>query len=218
MNEKGFNPESLQDSARERYEQRLWSRADELASIRVGLQERLDELFEIISSGAVEGLGLYREQQLTLKQLESTRIREKLNVLELTEAQVQKLLLGLENGSVSAEEVERFLGPSQNQQKTSKRKQRIQEEREKLGIDPREIMFDSYGSFRVFGEGDYSKDTQHLTTGRHARKIKNLPQGTQAGEAENAFYHATTDTHGAKVKKHKRNDYLTQGGKRIRKS
>jgi hypothetical protein len=66
-------------------------------------------------------------------------------------------------------------------------------------------------------EGDVTSDAR-LTTGRHAKRIKNLASGTSADEAAVAFFEATKDTHGGKIKIKKKNSFVGKGGRRIRKS
>lgn len=191
------------------YENLLWQEAAEVSDIRRGLEARHQELYERIQVAQKRGVNLHEDELLRKEEQEYWRIQEKLGDLKKQEAFIQELLEKLASGSIDVKELQRFLiKPEENKEELSKKKRRILEEKKRLGIDPREILYDMYGEF--------GSEKMHLTTGRHLKRVKlgNAFLEDAAGE----FFYRTTDTHGGKVNYGKRGPtYVSPSGKRIRK-
>lgn len=209
--EAGFSPREISEPEKARYEQLLWDRANELAVVRQALQSRLDELDVEFKSAPLESLNLHQQEERRLREDEYWRIKEKLDGIKGQESQIEQALVSLAHGTADLSQIDKLVArPEEESPETlPKRKQRILEEKQRLGIDPREIMADMYGEF--------GPEKMHLTTGRHAKRVKNLGLMTPE-EAAAEFYYATTDTHGGKTRHGKKGDvYVSQSGKRIRK-
>jgi hypothetical protein len=192
------------------YEERIWQRAEEFSVIRNALQKKLDELDALFKEKPLESLNLYEQEKRRAEEDEYWRTQEKINEIKTEEDKLEKILADLDQGTITLADLEVLL-PKQNEEEKhiSKRKQKILEEKKRLGIDPRQIMGEMYGEF--------GNEKMHLTTGRHATGVKNLGLVDPLFAAAE-FYYATTDTHGGKVAYGKRGDtYVSVSGKRIRK-
>jgi len=209
--EASFNPSQENRSNAKELEQRLWAKAEELSEIRRGLAERMKELYAKINGGDVGGIGLQAEQLRANLENEYWRLDAKVNDIKELEAKIEVMLEGLDLGEANSEEIGNFLAEPEHEQegeKLSRYKQRILEEKQRLGIDPREIRADMYDEF--------GSEKMHLTTGRNAgHRVKGTFNST---DAEKEFFSRTADTHGGKVEHGKKGDtYISKSGKRIRK-
>ncbi len=154
-------------------------------------------------------LNLHERDVLNEKEAEFWRIEGKLQEIIKFEDQVQQALQQIEEGTINESALKSIAPPIQKKtEQLSKRKARILEEQQRIGLDSREIAYDMYAEFGY-------QPTTHLTTGRHQKRIKGNLNSLTAG---NEFFHRTADTHGGKVNHGKKSDYFTNAsGKRIRK-
>lgn len=204
-------PNKISEKQKADFEKLLWKKAEELSEIRQALQVRLNELEQIFEKNPIESLNLHQVGIRRNQEGEYWRIKEKINDIKEQESQIEQALSDLDKGTADMSQIEKLtaLPKQENSEALSKRKQRILEDKQRMGIDPREIMADMYGEF--------GSEKMHLTTGRNVKMVKNLGQVTPEGAA-NEFFHATTDTHGGKTKHGKKGDvYVSKSGKRIRK-
>lgn len=205
-----FNNESRQETLK----RRLWQFAEVVGNELCELEDEQRRLYEEIQALRIHP-NLHEREILIEKEKRYWELNERIQSLKEKENTTQNHLLAVEEGSFSAEEIDSFLPhEAENGPKISKRKQRIQEERERDLSD---------GGFGVgynynYGWGRASHDRHNpnrLTTGRHATGIKG---NMSVYEGEQRFMDATTDTHGGKVRKRKQGSgYISSGGKRIRK-
>ena len=134
-------------------------------------------------------------------------ICEKLQDIGDKEEEITQALLGLDEGLIDEEALQRLAPPVQETEQTSKRKKRIMEEKQRLGIDPREAAWDI--------DVEFCSNPTKLTTGRSQTRVTG---NIDSFVAEGEFFYRTADTHGGKVQNGKRrNYYTTTGGKRVRK-
>lgn len=197
------------ESLKTTYEPLLWQRAEELSELRTQLKEHQQDVYHQTSEMKSRSLNLHEHDVLNEKEAEFWRIERKLQEIVKFEDQVQQALQQLEEGTINEFTLKSItpLIPKKTEQ-ISKRKARILEEQQRIGLDPREIAYDMYAEFGY-------QPTTHLTTGRHQKHVKgNLNSLT----AKEEFFHRTADTHGGKVNYGKKNGYFTNAsGKRIRK-
>lgn len=191
------------------YEGLIWQEADEVSKLRAGLEQLANELYQTIQ-GKQGKANLYEEEQLRKTESEYWRIQKKLESLKETEDNLQRVLIDISDGKIDLPTLKKmFVKQIEGEATVSKRKQRILEEKKRLGFDPREIMSDMYGEFGV--------EKMHLTTGRNLRRV-NLGSGVSSLDAGGEFYYRTSDTHGGKVAHGKHGPtYVSPSGKRIRK-
>jgi hypothetical protein len=212
--ENAFRSEQSIESGDQRqyHEQLLWDKASDLDSLKKGLQQRLAELDAEFTEKPTHSLNLHQRELRAAQENEYWRLKEKIDEISAEENRVQKVLEDIGNDrNVDLKELNTLIKQPtrEDQTKLSKRKQRILEEKQRSGIDPREI---NYFIWREFGS-----DAMALTTGRHAKGVKNLGN-VSPDQASNEFFYRTADTHGGKVDHGKKgNMYVTKSGKRIRK-
>ncbi len=193
------------------YEGLLWAKAGELAVVRKALATRKEELERIFTERPNEKLNLHELDARRGEEDEYFRINAKIQEIERQEKEIEDMLSDFDQGKLDALRIESLArGPDiSDERKLSKKRQRILEEKQRLGMDPREIMADMY---REFGS-----EKMHLTTGRNLSRVRNLGQMTPE-QAASEFFYRTTDTHGGKTEHGKKGDtYISPGGKRIRK-
>ena len=191
------------------YEPLLWQRAEELSALRTQMKECQQDVYQQTSEMKSRLLNLHEHDVLNEKEAEFWRIEKKLQEIATLEDQVQQALQSLEEGTIGESALQSIAPhlPKETEQ-LSKRKARILEEQQRLGLDPREVAYDMYAEFGY-------QPTTHLTTGRHQKRIKGNLNSLTAGDE---FFHQTADTHGGKVSYGKKSTYFTNAsGKRIRK-
>jgi hypothetical protein len=138
------------------------------------------------------------------------------------EDEIQTVLVEIESGQIDDEKIEKIVGKEELTH-ISKRKQRIMEERQGMGVDPRsgEVVGDPLGlKLDTYHVKQYGPDSRRITTGHHAKGISgNLGGGSgYEKDLERKFYSATQDTHGGKAHYGKRgSSYTNSEGKRVRK-
>lgn len=194
----------------EKYEEIIWERAGEFSLLRNALQKRIEEMDILFEQKPSNTLNLYEIELRQGEEKEYWEIKGKIDEIKREEDKLENLLLSLSDGTATLEDVESLVPEEDSEQrKISKRKAAILREKQRMGVDPINIIGDMYAEF--------GKETMHLTTGRHARKIKNL--GTMDPlSAAHEFYYRTTDTHGGKVSHGKKSpSYVGASGRRIRK-
>lgn len=191
-------------------EDALWARAEEFSTVRQALEAKAKELEEIFEHEPIESLNLHETQVRAEEEREYWETKSEINKIKEEENKLEQALVDLGAGVANIEEI-KYLIPVQDEEenKLSKRKRAILEEKKRLGIDPRQIMSEMYGEFGT--------EKMRLTTGRHVKTVKNL--GTvDPLFAASEFYYRTTDSHGGKVDYGKRSaSYVSKSGKRIRK-
>jgi len=201
--------EALSEQLKPEYEERLWHRADELMEMRASMTSRRDELYAEIQTMRAKALNLHEKDVVAQKETEYWRIHAKIEDIEKLENQLEAALEKLDAGQISQEELDKLIPQPQKQTpQLSKRKRRILEEMQQLGLHPSEIAWGMYGEF--------GSNPTRLTTGRHQTGIKaNFDPMFGASE----FFYRTADTHGGKVAHGKkgRNYFTSASGKRIRK-
>ncbi|MEK9154686.1 MAG: hypothetical protein AAB596_01270 [Patescibacteria group bacterium] len=205
------NQTEISESEKTRYESALWQKAEELSSNRIELEEKSKTLYDALNNKKSDADSMDKEKNYW-------QAEKKLNTIKEQEDIIQKLLERLTDGLIEKEEIEEILSSYQKESEKpkeskeskneenalSKKKQRILEEKEKTGIDPRGDQFSS----KEFGQ-----EKMRLTTGRRAKSIKNID--TQ--NALNEFIYRTSDTHGGKGAIKKGDTYISKSGKKIRK-
>ena len=209
MSIEGPQQKKKSESLKTTYEPLLWQKAEELSELRTQLKEHQQDVFQKTSEMKSRPLNLHEQDVLNEKETEFWRIEGKLQEIAKLENQVQQALQQLEEGTISESILQSITPPTPKKtEQLSKRKARILEEQQGIGLDPREIAYDMYAEFG-------RQPTTHLTTGRHQKHIKgNMDSLTAGGE----FFHYTADTHGGKVDHGKKGGYFTNAsGKRVRK-
>lgn len=190
----------------EKYEPLIWDRADKLSVHRKKLEERAVFLYNRVSEMNSRLLKLHESDELAQMEVEYWNIKEKLGDIKKREDDLENLLIELQEGRVGEEELQEMFPPKETKG-LSKRKQRIQEEIDTLGYDPRDRA-DSISQ-------GFNSDARIITTGRGKTGIKG---SINPIDAEREFYLQTADTHGGKSRKQKKKSYYTtRGGKRIQK-
>lgn len=219
MPERGENTEAKKAY----YEEKLWTKAEELSGQKIQLQIEIEKLYQKIQSGDLGGIGLYAQELKVKKEKEYGLLEEELAELKERENEVQKALEAVDRGEIDEAKLTEIVG-QEGQQKISKRKQKILEERQRSGIDPRDgsvVALEGTG----LGVGDYivknyGPDSRRITTGHHAKGIKGVIKSERGDykDVEGQFYKATQDTHGGKAKYGKTGEsYTSKSGKHVRK-
>ena len=154
------------ESLKTTYEPLLWQRAEELSELRTQLKEHQQDVYHQTSEMKSRSLNLHEHDVLNEKEAEFWRIEGKLQEIVKFEDQVQQALQQLEEGTIN-ESTLKSIAPSipKKTEQISKRKARILEEQQRIGLDPREIAYDMYAEFGY-------QPTTHLTTGRHQKHVK----------------------------------------------
>ena len=219
MNPEIRKPIEFSRERRAYYEGRLWEEAEHLAETKAVLKKRQAELYDLLHKGNKS------EDFNKIRKLEDEYwgIPDSLTEVEEKEAQVQDLLLRLDEGSVDESEL-RNLFPDGNgeaeQVRLTKSKQRRLEQLKAIRDGISGVYFDSYGFGYDLGyweRGNFGNEPNRLTTGRHATGIKG---SFSPEDVASEFYYQTSDTHGGKVghgKSRSGGHYVTKSGKRIRK-
>lgn len=192
------------------YEEALWQRAEEFSVIRRALQQELEKLDKLFIERPLSSLNLYEKEKRGHEEKRYWEIKAEIEKIIAEENKLEDVILRLTANSITENEITHML-PEQNEEQRalSKRKKRILEEKQRLGIDPRGVMNEMYGEF--------GSEKMHLTTGRHVHAVKNLGSVDPLFAAAE-FYYRTTDSHGGKVDYGKKSDsYVSPSGKRIRK-
>ena len=207
MEEHSTSFEILSESKKADYSDLLWRHVEYLSELKNPLTQHQMELYQEVAAMRNHHLNLYEQELLAKKETEYWRISEKLQDIKDQEDQLIQTLQNLEAGIIDEEVIQKLVPQTQETGHISKKKRRILEEKERLGIDPREIAWDMY---REFG----SNQTR-LTTGRHRKQVKGSFDPTSAADE---FFYRTADTHGGKVSHGKKSGYFTTiSGKKIRK-
>jgi len=198
---------------RSKYEGLLWQRADDLSQLSAPLTEHQNQLYQEVQTMRSRHLNLHERDVLAKKEDDYWRIQGKMQDLAKQEDEIVEALRGLENGTVDENRLRKIAPPPPEETtQLSKRKQKILEERMRLGDDPREISWDIY---REFGSREFGSNPTRLTTGRHQKRISG---SFHPVTAEDVFYFRTADTHGGKVGHGKKGgSYATPAGRRHRK-
>jgi hypothetical protein len=210
MSEEEFSQQTQQETTRsplqEKYEPRLWQKAEELMNIRIPLVERCQELYDKLTT-------INNSPQVNLFQRDETDTKyrntlEQIGIIQEQENLIQEALEKLEQSQIEEEELEKIVPhEQQDTEEISRRKRKRIEEMEKLGVDPREIDY--------FMHREFNSNPTKLTTGRHQKSIHG---NLSTRDAEQEFYYRTTDTHGGKAPPGNKGDsYTTASGKRVRK-
>ncbi|MEK7579085.1 MAG: hypothetical protein AAB460_00945 [Patescibacteria group bacterium] len=195
-------------------EQMLWQRADELSAERDALSKKSDELFQIcgrVRKGELKGADLVKLEGRYWE------IQRRLEAITAEEAEIVLDLEMISRGVIP----EKFAESAQSA--LSKRRQAIASEEARML--PREDEDQFWEAYVPGYQGKRPKSARHqaasngrfLTTGRHATHVTGqlLPE-----IAPDAFFEATADTHGGKVRggsKPVNGTYISKGGKAIRK-
>ncbi len=191
-----------------RFEKLLWRKAEDLSEDRRVLQEKINEFDAIFYAKPLSILNLHEERERQKEEQKYWEIKDEILGIIETENIIQKMLSDLEEDLIDIEELNRFLPKKDGEDnKLSKRKQQIRKEKERIGEDLRNILGD-------LNEG-HTLNATRLTTGKHATGITG---SFDPLTAEGAFFDATADTHGGKVRKHGKNGfYKNSSGRVVRK-
>lgn len=174
----------------------LYNRWVNLQTQHETLRGEIDELSETIHQ-LNEDIFMYGSDHDRIFNRKRMQQGNRMNALYSLNEELRKVREGialLESGQLSEKEL-RKLVEQDGEQVLSKKKRAIQKERrflEQQGLNPDEpspLGLDD--SSRL----DYSSQPNHLTTGRHARKVQNPDPFDPAGD----FFYRTADTHGGKV-------------------
>lgn len=204
------------------YMDRLWKKAEEFSDLRVKLQKEADNLYIRVQAKDVDATGLHAKDLIRELQDRYYRTLKEIEEVKLNENELQRAIESLDTGSWDEEVIVNLLG-KEDGPKLSKRRQRILEERQRTGVDPRsgDLVNDPYG-FKIdtYIVRQQGVGSNKLTTGKRGKGIKgNLGSGTMdAKSIERRFYESTQDTHGGKVKYGKDGQsFVSKSGKKIRK-
>ncbi len=207
MESKGFEKNTSRQKEQVDYEKLIWVKAEELGDLEKEIQAHLESLEEKISARPFRSLNLHKREERAEDEKVYWQLQAELRKLQEDENRLQQYLEDLERGVVDDELIKGFLSQvreSQDETRISKRKKRILEERERSGVDPR----------NVDSELGLGANPSSLSTGRHLKRVKTGGHDDPVG----AFYYYTTDTHGGKVGHGKDGrTYVSKSGKRIRK-
>ncbi len=203
------------------YEAKLWQRANEISDKRNNKEERRNELFK--ESRKIRN-SRSNTDKVRLQDIDEEywRLNQEIKNLFTEEDTIQELLLGVSEGKPDLVALQEMF-PPEEPKKLSKKKQRIQDEIDRLGYDPR----NGYQGALDLGLPDSStinpvhlkkvagSNPQRVTTGAGQTGIKGNFNPLDGPEI---FFASTSDTHGGKArKKSSSNSFTTKGGKRIRK-
>ncbi|TSC70432.1 MAG: hypothetical protein CEO12_366 [Parcubacteria group bacterium Gr01-1014_46] len=203
------------------YEEKIWQKAEELSSTRVGLIRESEEIFAQVQSGNVGAIGLEAKEKSSQLQVKYFGLLSQVEEIKKQETILEEALTRVNNNDIDEEYLDELL--SVEKEKLSKRKQRIMEERAVTGVDPRsgDIVGGLYGGkIDSYIVKTTASDPRRITSGHHAKRIKgNLGSGSFGDkDIERQFFVATQDTHGGKAGYGKKGKtYISSTGKVIRK-
>lgn len=188
----------------------LWGSAEASQQERIDLEKRISILETEIANMWSGRLNLHEQDILANKEKEYQQLTSQLGQKKQIENEAWHKLTEWELGIMNPEVKNELLQTIEGNEPLSKRKQRIEEERERIKKNLN-IIDDEYAT-QIAHKG--GQQGTHLTTGRHGTSITG---NFSPEEAPEKFYDATTDTHGGKVSYGKR-PRKSAGGKTIRKS
>jgi len=188
----------------------LWKKAESLQQARTDLEKKINILETEIANMRSRRLNLHEQDILGKKEDEYQILIPQLNQKKQEEEEIQKKLVDLEYGIMSAEIKNEIIHAVEGDEIVSKRRQKIEEEQSRIQKELN-ITDERYAA-QIARKG--GRQGTHLTTGRHATDIKGNIDSASAAEE---FYHRTADTHGGKVSYGKRSKKSTSG-RTIRKS
>ena len=203
--EKGYDIRSEKDII----EDFLWKKAESLQQARIDLEKKISILETEIANMRSRRLNLHEQDVLGKKEDEYQILTPQLNQKKQEEEEIQKKLIDLEYGMMSAEIKNEIIHAVKGDDVISKRRQKIKEEQSRIQKELN--IIDGRYAAQIARKG--GQQGTHLTTGRHATQIKGNIDTTKA---EEEFYRKTTDTHGGKVAYGKR-QRKDAGGRTIRK-
>ncbi|MEK7520246.1 MAG: hypothetical protein AAB581_03345 [Patescibacteria group bacterium] len=203
---------------KDKIEDSLWTSAESAQQMRVFLEKRIGKLVAEVTEMRKNRLNLHEQEIMDEKEQKLLLLTRQLEQKKQEEEEIQKKLESLENGSMSFEVKHELTQALQENDSLSKRKQRIQEERDRILEEMKRT-----GEYSEHEPGKALKIATQLarqggkqgplTTGRHASHIKNVDTSSAEGE----FYFHSADTHGGKVGYGKR-PRKDAGGRTVRKS
>ena len=198
----------------------LRKEVESLRQEKTDLEKRVSTLETEIADMWNRHLNLHEQDVLGKKEDEYQMLTPQLNQKKQEEEEIQKKLVDLEYGMMSAEIKDKIIKAiRENSDILSKKKQKIEEEKNRIlnnmtgnrVINDRELKEQLS---KIAAESAHKGGQQgRLTTGRHATHISGNIDSANAAEE---FYHKTTDTHGGKVGYGKR-QRKDAGGRTIRK-
>ena len=188
----------------------LWKKAESLQQARTDLEKKINILETEIANMRSRRLNLHEQDILGKKEDEYQILIPQLNQKKQEEEEIQKKLVDLEYGIMSAEIKNEIIHAVEGDEIVSKRRQKIEEEQSRIQKELN-ITDERYAA-QIARKG--GRQGTHLTTGRHATDIKGNIDSANAAEE---FHHRTADTHGGKVSYGKR-PKKSASGRTIRKS
>lgn len=195
------------ETKKEEYEKLLWEKTELIHESKQELKRESIAVFEEIRKMNSGNLNLHQMTELKKKEDRYWQIEKEIKMLEEEEIRIEGLLDDLQSGNIDESKIKELIKglDTENKEHISKRKQRILEERARLGEDIIDIDYGPGGRPQV----------AHPTTGRNLKSVKmNMDSFSAAGE----FFYRTADTHGGKVDAGKDgNQYASKSGKMIRK-
>lgn len=217
MNER----ESL-EAKKAHYMDQLWKKAEELFALRQKLKTELDNLYQRIQNKDVDGIGLHAEELLRGLEVKYREAEEEIEEIRLFESELQKAIEAVDAGNIDEQALTALVG-KEDGPRLSRRKQRILQERQRTGVDPRsgDIVGDPYG-FKIdtYIMKNVGPGSSRITTGHHTKGIKGNIKSVRGDfkDVAGEFYRSTQDTHGGKAKYGKSGtQYVSKTGKNIRK-
>jgi hypothetical protein len=201
----------------------LWAYTYALSDRHTEQQTWLDERYSALSEQDISKLNLYQSYLRGQEELEYTHGCIALQKTISDEKAALDLLEKVEEGEATNSDVEAFIPVDFIEEQ---RKARIAKE-EARKKEPSISFTRSYDY--VFSGYDYlyagplysgsQREGGRLTTGRNRTELNGSQLRLNGRQAIDAFFMATADTHGGKVRKHGKDGrtYGTKSGKRLRK-
>lgn len=188
----------------------LWRSAEASQQERIDLEKRISILETEIANMWSGRLNLHEQDILANKEKEYQQLTSQLGQKKQIENEAWHKLTEWELDIMNPGVKNELLQTIKGNEPLSKRKQRIEEEKERLKKNLN-IVDEGYAT-QIAHKG--GQQGTHLTTGKHGTSITG---NFSPEEAPEKFYDATADTHGGKVSYGKR-PRKSAGGKTIRKS
>jgi hypothetical protein len=207
----------------------LWDYAYSISDIRGAQEQWLQDRFDILSGQDVSNLNLHEREVRATQEGEYHDGYAQLQNTIADEEAAMTLLERIEAGEdISNEEILGSIPTEFIEQK--KAQEEAKEAAERKAIEDKQAVpallgfrFRSYGmpSIPWYDHETSREDTAagRLTSGRNRTRLKVGAKGLGAFDAKHAFFHATTDTHGGKVRRPGKgsNSYASKSGRRVRK-
>lgn len=176
-----------------------------------------NDMYTQIQAGLKSRPNLHQMEVLNKREKEYWNLQETINATSEQIKKIEESLMLMESGKLSESELKQLIDslmPStlegEEETKLSKKKRAILRDQEFNEKHKQQGVTDDF-NFDYYAKTAHNPN--HLTTGRHLNKVKNLGS-VSVEDAEATFFYYTADTHGGKVGHGKeRYKHKTKGGK-----